>query len=119
MVETSGIEPLAFSCVQSRRSPAELSPHNNYSISGRRIRTCDPWVPNQVLYRADSSRIINAPDRSRTHNLLIRSQTLYPIELGTMLFSENGAEDQESNRYGRRFTAGFWSVRLPVPPPRH
>ena len=22
-----------------------------------------------------------APDRSRTHNLLIRSQTLYPIEL--------------------------------------
>ena len=25
--------------------------------------------------------LYGAPDRSRTHNLLIRSQTLYPIEL--------------------------------------
>jgi hypothetical protein len=26
-------------------------------------------------------KIFGAPERSRTHNLLIRSQTLYPIEL--------------------------------------
>ena len=57
-----------------------------------RIRTCDPLVPNQVLYQAEllpvfqtiyllHHYIYGAPDRSRTHNLLIRSQTLYPIEL--------------------------------------
>ena len=54
-------------------------------LDGRedRIRTCDPLVPNQVLYQAEllPVNIIGAPDRSRTHNLLIRSQTLYPIEL--------------------------------------
>ena len=54
-------------------------------LDGRedRIRTCDPLVPNQVLYQAEllPVKLIGAPDRSRTHNLLIRSQTLYPIEL--------------------------------------
>ena len=34
-----------------------------------------------------------APDRSRTHNLLIRSQTLYPIELRA-LFKNNMAEEE-------------------------
>ncbi|CAF0704857.1 hypothetical protein MPNT_710003 [Candidatus Methylacidithermus pantelleriae] len=39
-------------------------------------------VPNQVLYQAELlPDFIGAPERSRTHNLLIRSQTLYPIEL--------------------------------------
>ena len=52
-----------------------------------RIRTCDPLVPNQVLYQAELLpekefiAIKNAPSRSRTYNLLIRSQTLYPIAL--------------------------------------
>ncbi len=52
-------------------------------INGRedRIRTCDPLVPNQVLYQAELLPEYGAPERSRTHNLLIRSQTLYPIEL--------------------------------------
>jgi hypothetical protein len=53
-------------------------------LNGRedRIRTCDPLVPNQVLYQAELLPVINgAPGRSRIHNLLIRSQTLYPIEL--------------------------------------
>ncbi len=51
-------------------------------IDGRedRIRTCDPLVPNQVLYQAELLPD-GAPERSRTPNLLIRSQTLYPIEL--------------------------------------
>ena len=55
-----------------------------------RIRTCDPLVPNQVLYQTElfpEKRpvklwpIKNAPSRSRTYNLLIRSQTLYPVAL--------------------------------------
>ena len=29
-----------------------------------------------------------APGRSRTHNLLIRSQTLYPIELRALMFEK-------------------------------
>ena len=63
--------------------PAELSPLGNL-INGRedRIRTCDPLVPNQVLYQAEPLPEFNgAPKRSRTPNLLIRSQMLYPIEL--------------------------------------
>ena len=57
-----------------------------------------------------------APDRSRTHNLLIRSQTLYPIELRALI---NGAEDR--NRTGTVVTYRriLSPVRLPVPPPRH
>ena len=48
-----------------------------------RIRTCDPLVPNQVLYQAELLPVkqLNAPKRSRTSNRLIRSQVLYPIEL--------------------------------------
>ena len=50
-----------------------------------RIRTCDPLVPNQVLYQAEllpgDHFVKNAPNRSRTCNRLIRSQVLYPIEL--------------------------------------
>ena len=81
-----------------------------------RIRTCDPLVPNQVLYQAElfpdtnapsRSRcsttellphseylvligaslvaVDDAPSRSRTYNLLIRSQTLYPIALWVLI----------------------------------
>ncbi len=50
------------------------------SYRENRIRTCDPLVPNQVLYQAELFPE-NAPSRSRTYNLLIRSQTLYPIAL--------------------------------------
>ena len=47
-----------------------------------RIRTCDPLVPNQVLYQAELlPDDKNATSRSRTCNRLIRSQVLYPIEL--------------------------------------
>ena len=64
--------------------------------------------------------IKSAPDRSRTHNLLIRSQTLYPVELRAHTDNKDidGAEDR--NRTGtvishRRILS---PVRLPVPPPR-
>ncbi len=66
---------------------AEVLPLNYTRIfvfTGRedRIRTCDPMVPNHVLYQAELLPGSNgAPERSRTPNLLIRSQTLYPIEL--------------------------------------
>ncbi len=54
-------------------------------INGRRDRTwtCDPCVPNAVLCQTELLSADGASDRSRTHNLLSRNQTLYPIELQT------------------------------------
>ena len=88
--------------------PAELSPHG-YLLNGRedRIRTCDPLVPNQVLYQAEPlPEFYGAPKRSRTPNLLIRSQTLYPIELWA-LFS--WCLGPESNRHGCHHPQDFKS----------
>ena len=64
--------------------PVELHPQYN----GRKDRTwtCDPCVPNAVLFQAEllsDFMQYGASNRSRTHNLLIRSQALYPIELQT------------------------------------
>src|SRR5699024_10970582 len=82
-----------------------------------RIRTCDPLVPNQVLYQAELLPAINAPERSRTPSLLIRSQTLYPIELRAQK-KIYGAENR--NRTGTVITYRriLSPVRLPIPPPR-
>ena len=57
----------------------------------------------------------NAPRRSRTFNLLIRSQTLYPIALWVRV----SAEDRD--RTGTVITNRriLSPVRLPIPPPRH
>ena len=72
-----------------------------------RIRTCDPLVPNQVLYQAEPlPEFYGAPKRSRTPNLLIRSQTLYPIELWA-LFS--WCLGPESNRHGCHHPQDFKS----------
>ncbi len=67
---------------KSSALPIELHPHNN----GRRDRTwtCDPCVPNAVLCQTELLSVNGASDRSRTHNLLSRNQTLYPIELQTL-----------------------------------
>jgi hypothetical protein len=46
-----------------------------------RIRTCDPLVPNQMRYQAAPLPDNGVPGETRTPNLLIRSQTLYPVEL--------------------------------------
>ena len=73
-----------------------------------------------MLYQAElHPDIYGAPDRSRTHNLLIRSQTLYPIELRAHILKINGAEGR--NRTGTVITHRriLSPVRLPVPPPRH
>ncbi len=73
-----------------------------------RIRTCDPLVPNQVLYQAEllpgHNYVKNAPNRSRTCNRLIRSQVLYPIELWVRKCRES-----ESNRYGDHSPQDFKS----------
>lgn len=73
-----------------------------------RIRTCDPLVPNQVLYQAEllpgDNHVKNAPNRSRTCNRLIRSQVLYPIELWVPKCRES-----ESNRYGDHSPQDFKS----------
>ena len=80
-------------------------------------------VPNQVLYQAELLPEYGAPSRSRIHNLLIRSQTLYPVELWAhfikFVLKRNGAEDR--NRTGTVVTYRriLSPVRLPVPPPRH
>ena len=75
-----------------------------------------------MLYQAELlPEIYGAPERSRTPNLLIRSQTLYPIELRALndfFIRNNGAEDR--NRTGTVVTYRriLSPVRLPVPPPR-
>ena len=58
----------------------------------------------------------NAPERSRTPNLLIRSQTLYPIELRAQyLINAEGRNRTGTVITHRRILS---PVRLPVPPPR-
>ena len=55
-----------------------------YILNGRenRIWTCNPLVPNQVLYQVEPFPDYNgAPEGIRTPDLLVRSQTLYPAEL--------------------------------------
>ncbi len=69
-----------------------------------RIRTCDPMVPNHVLYQAellpDFKKYYGAPERSRTPNLLIRSQTLYPIELRAQSISTISRWDKMERKTG-------------------
>ena len=60
-----------------------------------------------------------ALDRSRTRNLLIRSQALYPIELLAQIhFYKNGASGR--SRTGTEFEVRriLSPVRLPISPPR-
>ena len=40
-----------------------------------------PWSQTKCTTKLCYFPISGAPDRSRTHNLLIRSQTIYPIDL--------------------------------------
>ena len=89
-------------------------------------------VPNHVLYQAELLPVHGAPERSRTPNLLIRSQTLYPIELrahdlyrkifyGRIFCCAKILSAEDRNRTGTVVTYRriLSPVRLPVPPPRH
>jgi hypothetical protein len=73
-----------------------------------------PWSQTKCSTKLSYFPSYGAPERSRTPNLLIRSQTLYPIELRA-----HGAENR--NRTGTVVTYRriLSPVRLPVPPPRH
>jgi hypothetical protein len=100
-----------------------------------------PWSQTKCSTKLSYFPTYGAPERSRTPNLLIRSQTLYPIELRAQIkfFNSNvwkdillaqindnyfaiaknsGAEDR--NRTGTVVTYRriLSPVRLPVPPPR-
>ena len=67
-------------------------------------------VPNHVLYQAellpDYIFYYGAPERSRTPNLLIRSQTLYPIELRA---HNNECRGPDLNRHGSHLPQDFKS----------
>src|SRR5699024_4315840 len=63
-------------------------------------------VPNHALYQAKLLPDISAPERSRTPNLLIRSQALYPIELRALLLWCRGPE---SNRHDSHLSQDFKS----------
>ena len=82
MVAGVGLEPTTFRVWTGCSS--QLSYPAIFVLNGRddRIWTCDPLIPNQVHYQAVLHPDKNgAPSRNRTRNLLIRSQTLYPVEL--------------------------------------
>ena len=68
MERVKGIEP------SQSAWKAEVLPLNYTREYGRedRIRTCDPLVPNQVLYQAEPlpENIIGGPDGGRTRDLL-------------------------------------------------
>src|SRR3954466_7804649 len=82
-----------------------------------------PWSQTKCSTKLSYFPINNgAPERSRTHNLLIRSQTLYPIELrahtyfcynkNTWLFCDYKkpwCRGPESNRYGSHLPQDFKS----------
>ena len=66
-----------------------------------------PWSQTKCSTKLSySPYIYGAPERSRTHNLLIRSQTLYPIELRAHI---KWCRGPESNRYGSHLPQDFKS----------
>ena len=61
-------------------------------------------------------KINGAPSRNRTHNLLIRSQALYPVEL---LAHINGAQGRSRTGTDFKVRRILSPVRLPISPPGH
>ena len=62
------------------------------------------------------SQAFGAPEGTRTPDLLIRSQTLYPAELRAHI---NGAENRTRTGTIVTYRRILSPVRLPIPPPRH
>ena len=77
-----------------------------------------PWSQTKCSTKLSYFPLYGAPERSRTPNLLIRSQTLYPIELRAQRKSMVPRAGLEP---ARRYTLRriLSPVRLPIPPPRH
>ena len=93
--------------------------YDPYTIGKTGFEPATPWSQTRCSTKLSYFPIKNAPSRSRTCNLLIRSQTLYPVALWVhnIKYSVN-AEDR--NRTGTVITHRriLSPVRLPVPPPR-
>ncbi len=71
-----------------------------------------PWSQTKCSTKLSYFPIkYGAPERSRTHNLLIRSQTLYPIELRAhyLYCKKTWCRGPESNRYGSHLPQDFKS----------
>ena len=73
-----------------------------------------PWSQTKCSTKLSYFPIkYGAPERSRTHNLLIRSQTLYPIELRAHYYNNikltKWCRGPESNRYGSHLPQDFKS----------
>ena len=92
-----------------------LNNRNDYLIGKTGFEPATPWSQTRCSTKL-SYFPLNAPSRSRTYNLLIRSQTLYPIALWVL--HKKSAEDRD--RTGTVITNRriLSPVRLPIPPPR-
>ena len=88
---------------------------NIYNGREDRIWTCNPLVPNQVLYQVEPfPDKYGALEGIRTPDLLVRSQTLYPAELRahalSQLIQKKWWLQRESNQRHR----DFQSLALPT-----
>ena len=88
-----------------------------YKWSGRQDLNLRPPGPKPgALPSCATSRLYGALGRNRTHNLLIRSQALYPVEL---LAHINGAQGRSRTGTDFKVRRILSPVRLPVSPPGH
>ncbi len=62
-------------------STIELHPQLKYMVGKTGFEPATPWSQTRCSTKLSHFRIIGVPGETRTPNLLIRSQTLYPIEL--------------------------------------
>ena len=90
--------------------PAELRPQN--LITGRedRIRTCDPLVPNQVLYQAELLPVYMArPAGVEPTTFWSVVRRSIQLSYGRIYFSKKWCRGPESNRYGSHLPQDFKS----------
>ena len=88
---------------------------NFYKWSGRQDLNLRPPGPKPgALPSCATSRKNGALGRNRTHNLLIRSQALYPVEL---LAHINGAQGRSRTGTDFKVRRILSPVRLPISPP--
>ena len=75
-----------------------------------------PWSQTRCTTKLCYFPINGALGRNRTHNLLIRSQALYPVEL---LAHINGAQGRSRTGTDFKVRRILSPVRLPISPPGH
>ena len=75
-----------------------------------------PWSQTRCTTKLCYFPINGALGRNRTHNLLIRSQALYPVELLAHIHGAQGRSRTGTDFKVRRILS---PVRLPISPPGH